>query len=65
MSVIIKGMDKPWNCGRCDLSRHGYDGDTGSCPLVGTIMDYNTIDPDCPLMSVDELFDELKERIEE
>ena len=66
MSVIIKGMNKPISCGECDISRYvNIETDIGSCPFVGTILDYYTIDPDCPLISIDDLFEELKEKIEE
>lgn len=59
MSVLIKGMEMPENCGNCPISLHNYQ-DKNKPPLICGLFYINFvkgIDPktrmeDCPLAEV-------------
>lgn len=51
MSVIIKGMEMPVNCGDCDC--YVNNGNSCWCVLTGMdVYDKSEVDPDCPLVEI-------------
>lgn len=50
MSVLIKGMEMPQDCGYCIFERHTSDG--YECLINGTLTEYQKRPDDCPLVPV-------------
>jgi len=50
MSVLIKGMEMPQDCGYCIFERHTSDG--YECLINGTLTENQKCPDDCPLVPV-------------